>query len=554
MKSRWHVLLPAALVIAIYLQTFDFAFINYDDDAYVTANPMVLGGLTVQSVQWAFTSIERFYWHPLTWLSHLADVSLFGVNAGAMHAGNVLLHLLTSSLLLIVLRRLTGAEGRSLAVTLLFAVHPLRVESVAWIAERKDVLAGFLIVATLWAYERYVRAPSPGRYALTFAIFLLSVTAKPTAVIVPFLMMIVDLWPLHRFAWKEKIPFFAVSTVLAALTVTGAGKMGALDMLGSVPIQTRLANAVWSLAMYVLHTIFPLNLAALYPYEQDLPFAPLVAAGLAALTAVAILQRKKRPWVFAGWVWFVVALAPTLGFVQAGVQARADRFTYIAHIGLLIGFVWLACEFLPARMLPSLLTGVVLLFTYLSWVQTSTWRNSETVFAHAVGNTSRNWLAEYKYGLALSERRANSEAAVHLRRAAEANPSDPYSRLQLGRVAASEGKYAEAAEWFAQTVRLKPDYGDAYYSLGTMFVTLGREGEALVAFERSIEAGLAPEWKAKAHLSAGIALARSGKIQNAQKHFQAALAIQPNYPEAKHAFQLTEQDLRRTMGEKSGSN
>ena len=554
MKSRWHLVLPAALVVFIYLQTLNFTFINYDDDAYVTANPMVIGGLSLQSVQWAFTSLERFYWHPLTWLSHLADVSLFGANAGPMHGMNLLFHLLSSCLLLIVLTRLTGAARPSLAVALLFAVHPLRVESVAWIAERKDVLSGFLIVATLWAYERYVRQPSFVRYATTFALFLLALTAKPAAVVVPLLLMILDFWPLQRFAFKEKFPFFAVSAIVASLTVTGSERMGALDMLGPVPLMTRVANAFWSVGIYLGKTLFPFNLAALYPYRQDLPFAPLMAAGLGGITVLAVLQRKRRPWILAGWLWFVIALAPTLGFIQAGVQARADRFTYVAHIGLLIGFVWMAYEFLPTRAHTGVLAVVVLVFTYLSYIQTSTWKNSETVFAHAIAHTSTNWLAEYKYGLALWERGANADAVVHLRRAVDANESDPYSRLQLGRIAAAEGRFAEAADWFAQTVRLKPDYGDAHYSLGTMFVALGRESEALAAFERSIDAGLAPEWKAKAHLSAGIALARSRKIVDAQKHFRAALSIQPNFPEAKHALLLTEQDLRRTMGEKFGTN
>jgi Tfp pilus assembly protein PilF len=554
MKSRWHLVLPAALVSFIYLQTLDFAFINYDDDAYVTANPRVVDGLSVQSVQWAFTSLERFYWHPLTWLSHLTDVSLFGVEPGPMHAVNMLLHLLSSCLLLIVVTRLTGTVRPSLAVALLFAVHPLKVESVAWIAERKDVLSGFLIVATLGAYERYVRQPSSGRYAATYALFLLALAAKPAAVIVPLLLMILDFWPLQRFAFREKIPFFAVSAIVAGLTVTGAERMGALDMLGPVPVTTRVANAFWSLGIYLYKTLVPLNLAALYPYRQDLPFAPLMAAGLSGVTVFAVLQRKRRPWILASWLWFVIALVPTLGFIQAGVQARADRFTYVAHIGLLIVFIWTAYEFLPTRAHTGVLAAVVLVFTYLSYVQTSTWKNSETVFAHAVAHTSTNWLAEYKYGLALSERGANVDAVVHLRRAVDANASDPYSRLQLGRVAAAEGRFAEAADWFAQTVRVKPDYGDAHYSLGTMFVALGREGEALAAFERSIQSGLAPEWKAKAHLSAGIALARSGKIVDAQEHFRAALSIQPNFPEAKHALLLTEQDLRRTMGEKFGTN
>ncbi len=554
MKSRWHLVLPAALVVFIYLQTINFTFINYDDDAYVTANPMVTGGLTVQSLQWAFTSLERFYWHPLTWVSHLTDVSLFGVDPGPMHAVNMLLHFLSSCLLLIVLTRLTGASRRSLAVTLLFAVHPLRVESVAWIAERKDVLSGFLIIATLWAYERYIRQPSSTRYASTYALFLLALAAKPAAVIVPFLLMILDFWPLQRFALKEKIPFFAMSAMVAGLTITGAERMGALHMLGPVPLTARIANAFWSVGTYVGKTILPFNLAALYPYPEDLPFAPLMAVALGAITVFAVLQRKRRPWILAGWLWFVIALAPTLGFIQAGVQARADRFTYLAHIGLLIGFVWTAYEFLPTRAHTGVLTAVVIVFTYLSYVQTSTWKNSETVFAHAIAHTSTNWLAEYKYGLALSERGANADAVVHLRRAVDANASDPYSRLQLGRVAAAEGRFAEAADWFAQTVRVKPDYGDAHYSLGTMFVALGREGEALAAFERSIQSGLAPEWKAKAHLSAGIALARSGRIVDAQRHFRAALSIQPDFAEAKHALLLTEDDLHRTMGEKFGTN
>ena len=452
MRTKWFVSFLAILILLIYAQTLGFSFLNYDDDAYVTANTYVLNGLAADSIQWAFTSFSRFYWHPLTWLSLMADVTCFGVDSGAMHAVNVLLHLATAILLFATLQRLTNEGTKSMIVAILFAIHPLRVESVAWVAERKDVLCGLFIVLTLWCYERYVRQPSRRNYLYVLLAFGLAAMAKPMAVIIPVLMITLDYWPLKRIAIREKLPFFALAAALGWVAYTGQQAAGALDMAGPLSLVIRLENAIHSLGWYVTGTFVPGNLAIIYPYRAPVPLIIPMAILLVAITGVAVWQRNRRPWLISGWTWFVLGLVPTLGLIQAGVQARADRFTYIPQIGLLVMMVWTAEEFLPKRFAPAALATTIVFMTALSWAQAATWRNSETVFGHAISHTSDNWLAELKYGTALAGRGDNRAAKPHLLRAAHLNVSDPHSRYLLGRAAASDAQYVEAAMYFEQAL------------------------------------------------------------------------------------------------------
>ncbi len=438
---------------------------------------------------------------------------------------------------------------KSMILATLFAIHPLRVESVAWIAERKDVLCGLLIVLSLWCYERYVREPSRKNYAVVLLVFGLACVAKPMAVIIPVLMMTLDYWPLKRVAVKEKLPFFAIAIVVACLTYVGQKAAGALDMAGPLDWTTRAENATYSLGRYVTDTFIPINLAIVYPYRKPVPLVFPMAILLVVTTGIALWQRGKRPWLLTGWLWFVLGVAPTLGLIQAGVQARADRFTYIPQIGLLIVVVWTAGEFVPKRFVPALLATAIVFLTVTSWLQTSTWRNSETVFGHALAHTSDNWLAELKYGTALAGKGDNSGAKPHLLRAAQLNSADPHSRYLLGRAAAAEKQYLQAAAYFEESIYRKPDYADAYFSRASMLLASGRESEALPIFEKSIQLKLAPEWKASAHNAIGTILARRGNLREAEKHFREALAILPNSVEARRNLATAQEQLRRTMGE-----
>jgi protein O-mannosyl-transferase len=549
MRTKWFLSLLTVVTLFIYAQTLGFSFLNYDDDAYVTANTFILNGLSVESVQWAFSSVNRFYWHPLTWLSLMTDVTLFGVNSGAMHAVNVLLHLATAFLLFDALRRLMKDRTKSMIVAALFAIHPLRVESVAWVAERKDILCGLLIVLTLWCYERYVRLQSRQSYGYVLLAFGLACMAKPMAVIIPVLMLTLDYWPLKRVAIREKLPFVAIAAALSWLTYTGQKAAGALDMAGPLSWTTRVQNAVYSLGHYVIDTFLPTNLAIVYPYRDPVPLVWPMALLLIVITGIAVWQRTNRPWLLSGWAWFVLGLIPTLGLIQAGVQARADRFTYIPQIGLLVIIVWTAAEFVPRRFAPAVLATVCTLFTALSWLQTSTWQNSETVFGHAVSHTSDNWLAELKYGTALIGKGDHKRATPHLLRAADLNATDPHSRYLLGRAAAAEAQYVQAATYFEEAIRRKPDYGDAYFSRASMLVASGQAAQALPVFEKAIRCQLAPEWKANAHIAIGAILARGGNLPEAEKHFRSALAIAPNSMEARRNLAAAQKQMRRTMGE-----
>jgi tetratricopeptide (TPR) repeat protein len=549
MRTTWFLSLLVAITLFIYAQTLGFSFLNYDDDAYVTANPYVVNGLALNSAYWAFTSFSRFYWHPLTWLSLMTDVALFGVNPGAMHAVNLFLHVATAILLFDTLRKLTKNPTKSMIVAALFAIHPLRVESVAWIAERKDVLCGLLIVLTLWCYERYARQPSRRNYGYILLAFGMACMAKPMAVVIPVLMLAIDYWPLKRTALREKLPFFAIAAALALLAYSGQKAAGALDMAGPLSWATRIQNAIYSLGRYVTDTFIPMDLAILYPYRDPVPLVFPMATLLVAISGVAAWQHKQRPWLLSGWIWFVAGLLPTLGLVQAGVQARADRFTYIPQIGLLLMIVWTLDEFLSKRFVPAVLATAIVLLTVASWRQTATWLNSETVFAHAVSHTSDNWLAELKYGTALAGRGDNKSATPHLLRAAHLNPSDPHSRYLLGRAAAAETRYVEAATYFAEAIQRKPDYGDAYFSRASMLVASGQEVQALPVFEKAIQLELAPEWKASAHTAIGAILARAGRLREAEEHFRAALAISPNSTDARRNLAIAQEQMRRTMGE-----
>ena len=545
MSSRWFMAGVVALLLMIYAQTAGFEFINYDDESYVTANPSVLGGLTGQSITWAFSSVKDFYWHPLTWLSLMLDVTLFGPEPGALHMVNVALHIGTVVLVFLALHRLTGQKTRSMVVAALFGLHPLRVESVAWVAERKDVLSGLLAAWTILAYARHVKQPGPKRYGVVLLLFALACMAKPSVVILPVLLLLVDYWPLQRRAFVEKVPMFAMAAALTLVTVVGQKQSGALDLAGPIPPGTRVLNAIYSLGQYLRTSFWPTGLALIYPYPKEFPGVAIVAGILIGVTAAAIWQRVARPWLLTGWLWFLVGLLPTLGLIQAGAQGRADRFTYIAHIGLLVALVWLAAEFVPKRILPVTLAGVVLALTFLSWRQTALWANSRTIFAHTLAETSDNWLGEFSYGLAMLKENRVEDYHRHMLRAATLNPNHAISRYHLGRLAAQSGQTREAERWFAETVRLKPDYADAHYSRAAMLMALGRPAEALPTFELALRSGLAPEYAANAHAAAGVVLANSGNFVDAEKRFREAIRLNPSSTDARQNLARVLQALRR---------
>jgi len=395
------------VTFAIYAQVFHFDFVNFDDPDYIIGNPHVRQGLTSQGLAWAFTSPGAANWFPLTWISHMLDCQLFGLDSGWHHLHNVLLHSLAAIFLCVFLTRATGSRWRSVLVAYIWALHPLHVESVAWVAERKDVLSAVFWFLTLWAYVWYSRRPGWGRYLAVALGLCLGLMAKPTVVTLPFVLLLLDYWPLARLGqrWRkavlEKLPLLALSGIAAAITYRVQEHAGAVKVL---PLHTRLANATLSSTLYILKTFWPSRLAVFYPYPRHFAFLPLLAAGLllAGITAAVIVLRRRAPYLVTGWGWFAITLIPVIGLVQVGGQARADRYMYIPMVGLLIMVVWGAAEVL--EQLRATVVAIPLAASacatcaVLTWIQVGYWRNSETLFRHALHVTQDNSVANHNLG------------------------------------------------------------------------------------------------------------------------------------------------------------
>src|SRR5580704_10167611 len=392
----------AGLTWLIFGQTLWHDFVNYDDPRYVYENTRITGGLSISGIAWAFTHIHSLNWHPLTTISHMLDCQLYGLKAGWHHFTNVLLHTLATILLFRALEQMTGAVWRSAFVGAVFAIHPLRVESVTWIAERKDVLSGVFFMLTLLAYVCYVRSPRVGRYLVVVFLFVCGLMSKPMLVTLPFVLLLLDYWPLARIKGQfgkrvlEKIPLIALSAVSSIITFLV--QKGAVGRAEDLPILERINNAVVSYVLYIWQMLWPVNLAVFYPHpENRLPFWETASCLLLliCITAVAIGLRKQRPYLVTGWLWYLGMLVPVIGLVQVGWQGRADRYTYLPQIGLYIAATWGVADVtaLYRYQRATLSAAAVALIGALSlcaWVQTSYWRDSERLFRHALAVTTNN--------------------------------------------------------------------------------------------------------------------------------------------------------------------
>ncbi|MGB7746807.1 MAG: tetratricopeptide repeat protein [Verrucomicrobiia bacterium] len=581
LDSRWTILgvclALAALTLAVFGQTLRHGFVSYDDHAYVCENPAVIGGLNLKGVEWAFTHVVLFNWHPLTMMSHMLDCQLYGLNAGGHHLTSVLLHTASVILLLLVLRQMTGALWRSALVAAVFAIHPLRVESVAWVAERKDVLSGLFFMLTLWAYTRYAQGrlsverrgssagtsslapnprPSPLDYCLVLLFFALGLLCKPMLVSLPFVLLLLDYWPLNRFAppipapaatgivdslknhfvpWRlilEKVPLVALSG--AACMVTMATQK---DIIAPVPLGLRIGNAVVSYVVYLRQMVWPAGLAVLYPYPRNgLPGWEITLAVvlLAAISAGVFLRRQKQPYLLIGWLWYLGMLVPAIGLVQSGWRAHADRYTYLPQIGLYFALTWAAGSLCAGLRYRCLVLGAVtaLVITALSvdsFVQTSYWRNSESLWTHTLACTWDNALAHNNLGNDLLLAGQADDAITHFQKAVEiqADYSEAYNNL--GNALLQEGRVDEAITHYQKALEIKPNYAEAYSNLGNALLQKGRVDEAIAHFQKALE--IQPEY-AKAHYNLGNALLQKGRVDEAIAHFQEAVEIRFDYAEA----------------------
>ena len=469
----------AALAVAIYWPVGGFDFVAYDDLAYVTERDIVRRGLTWSGLGWAFTTFTAANWHPLTWLSYMLDVQVFGVDAGWHHRVNLAFHAANGMLLFAFLRRATGSLWRSALVAALFLAHPLHVESVAWIAERKDVLSAFFWLLAMLAYLEYTRRPGPVRFLAVAGAFALGLLAKPMVVTLPFALLLLDVWPLQRPRTRalliEKLPLFALSALSCVATWVAQARSGAIRSSEWLPISVRLENAVVSCAAYLAKTAWPDPLAALYPHpgyqSGGIPlwhFALSVAV-LASLTALAFRLRHSLPAVAVGWCWFLGTLVPVIGLVQVGEQAMADRYTYVPLIGIFWALAWglgaVAVRLRRERIVAVAAAAAVLACAGIARHQTGYWRDSIALFDHAARVTEGNWSAWKNLGAALYAKDRKPEALQAFIEEARIDPGDPDAWVNLGMTYGDLERHGESAASFERAVRLDPSDKESVHNL-----------------------------------------------------------------------------------------
>ena len=550
--SRWQALgiclALAAIIFAVFGQTAGFGFVNFDDDPYVCQNARVAGGLSLKGLAWVFTHADCNFYHPLTMLSLMADYQLHGLHAGGYHCTNVLLHTASAILLFLVLRQMTGALWRSAFVAALFAIHPLRVESVAWVAERKDVLGAFFFMLTLGAYARYVRQPnSLARYLMVAAAFVLALLSKPTVVTLPFALLLLDYWPLQRFdqpatvhqpkyfgiPWRlilEKIPLLALAAGVCAITVMAEGE--AVATVANSPVSSRIGNALVSYAIYLRQMVWPEGLAVFYPQLKK--GYPAWAIGLsflllALITGGVLAFGRRRRWLLAGWLWYLGMLTPMIGMVQVGVFAHADRMTYLPQIGLYLLLAWevaamSAAWFYRRATLGGLAAIVLVALIFCARTQTTYWKNSVTLWTHTIACTRGNYIAYGSLANALLQKGRIDEALTYFQKMLKIKPDDANALYNLGNALLQKGRVEEAITHYQEALQIEPDDAAIHGNLGNALLQKGKVDEAITQFQRVLQ--INPH-DAKAHYRLGITLFQKGRVDEAIDHYQKALQIEP---------------------------
>ena len=547
---------------AVYWQAAYHDFVSYDDNLYVTENQVVQGGLTARGVAWAFTTMHADNWHPLTWLSHMIDCELFGMNPAGHHMANILLHLLNTVLLFLLLRHMTGALWRSAAVSFLFALHPLHVESVAWVSERKDVLSGFFWIMTLGAYVRYVDSLRLSHYAVVALFFAMGLMAKPMVVTLPFVLLLMDYWPLSRFRFygagngldktnegavkkagsslsltfliKEKAPLFILSLICSGVTLIAQQTGGAVKSIDWLPLTARVANALLSYVKYMGKMVWPTDLAIFYPFPENLQMwrSALALLFLVCLTVMVIRLRTKSPYLMVGWLWYLGTLAPVIGIVQVGMQAMADRYTYIPLIGLFIAASWGigdAMTRLSKRRILSAVLGALVAVSLMvsSWLQLRHWQDSISLYRHALRVTGGNYLVHNNLGGELLRRGETGEAITHLREALRIQPSYTSARINLGAALAEQGNVKEAVSNYREALTFAPDNPKLLFNLGAALAQQGDLNQAIHYWEKVLQ--FRPDL-VEAHNCLGLNLSKQGRTKEAIAHYRHSVGINPDDP------------------------
>lgn len=512
-----YALLLAILCVALYFPVRSHPFVNYDDNVYVSENTQVRSGLTWDTVTWAFTSYDAGNWHPVTWLSHSLDVELFGLNPSGHHQTSVLLHALNTLLLFWVLAKGTGYVGRSLMVSALFAVHPINVESVVWISERKNLLSMMFFLLALGAYRWYAANPKLGRYCTVAVLFALGLMSKPQVITLPFVLLLWDYWPLQRMILpsskaasnvnaspslyppkslraliEEKLPLFGIAAASAVMTMKAQSASGAVLSMSATPLSVRLANAIVSYARYLQKAVWPVHLAPMYPHPgSSLPAWQVYGALLLLLVVTFLVESRRRRYLLVGWLWFLGTLVPMIGLVQVGRQAMADRYAYLPLIGIFLMVCWAVADWAEQTRLPSTLLPVagLIIIAALSVVtrrQIGYWADNVTLWTHTIEVTAPNYVAQDDLGGSLMERNRMDEAIVHFRQAAAIHPVDPVSALNIGFYEQQHGNLSVAIDWYKKAVVLTTSPAvkiKALNNMGIAYRTLGNSEQARECFD-----------------------------------------------------------------------
>lgn len=545
-------------ILIVYWQLQYFDFIDYDDQTYITQNYQIQSGLTLKTIIYSFTDTRISNWHPLTMLSHALDWQLFGNRSGGHHWTNLILHIFNTILLFLLLNAMTGAVWRSALVAALFAIHPINVESVAWVAERKNVLSTFFWFLTMLFYVWYCRKPGWKRYVPVFLCFILGLMSKPMPVTLPFVLLLMDYWPLNRLKinrgsdasatsevplkvkavkWTvllwEKIPLFMLTIISAVLTICAAKSYGTIAHFGAIPLSKRIFNAAVSYVIYLEKMFWPVDLAIFYPLREiSMQQAFLAAFFLFGITGICIRYYRKYPYLSVGWFWYLGTLVPVIGIVQVGSQAMADRYAYVTFIGLFIALAWLLADLMRTRILQIIaIISMILVLAGLSittFHQTAYWKNSFVLFEKALHITDKNFLAHVVLGNELLKQDKVDEGIKHFMASININPQNPANYMGLvglGHAYSLKSRNEEAIAAFKQALAINPNLDEAYYRIGTVLSQLGRLDESITAYLNAIE--LYPN-NPLYHISLGNSYIAQGNADGAIKEFQAVLRIQPS--------------------------
>ncbi len=549
-----------AITVAAYWPVFGNKFVNFDDDHYVYNNPRVQDGISLSNIAWAFTSTQSANWHPLTWISHMVDCQVFKLKPWGHHLTSLLLHLANTLLLFLLLHRMTGFVWRSAFVAALFAIHPLHVESVAWVAERKDVLSTFFFMLTLIAYVRYAECPSIRRYLLVAGTFILGLMAKPMLVSLPIVLLLLDFWPLRRFAkdgksgkkqtarsqtvkvLTEKIPLFALSLGSCIVTMVAQRAGGAFNSLEGLPLGERLATAVSGYTAYILKMLWPVKLGVIYPHPfGSLPAWQVVGSAvlLALISALVYRTRQSRPYLAFGWLWFVITLIPVIGLVQVGSQFIADRYTYIPLVGLFVSLTWGLSELPESRTqlrspALALVSVVIILLGAGTFRQVGYWKNGCTLFSHTLKVAKPSATAHTNLGIALAARGRFDEAIGHYKQALELNPGHANALFNMGNAYVRKKMYDEAVEHYLQAVEIYEEVAqggsvEAHTNLGNAYFEMRMYEQAAAEFEKAL--AIKPDYL-PAMTNLGNMLKETGRFEEAEEVYRAALRIRPKDPES----------------------